>query len=107
MAAAAGDGAVKPLQCAMKLANGAIELDTGNRPRVRRHKARRGRRPQAPPERPPARGGSGAGVGAPSGTSPAAPGARGAGVGVTLDSSPRSAGRSLSAKRGPGTRARL
>ncbi|XP_066098546.1 VPS9 domain-containing protein 1 isoform X2 [Saccopteryx bilineata] len=33
MAAAAGDGAVKPLQCAMKLANGAIELDTGNRPR--------------------------------------------------------------------------
>lgn len=36
MAAAAGDGSVKPLQCAMKLANGAIELDTGNRPRVRR-----------------------------------------------------------------------
>ncbi|XP_074171094.1 VPS9 domain-containing protein 1 isoform X2 [Rhinolophus sinicus] len=33
MAAAAGDGAVKPLQCAMKLANGAIELDTGNQPR--------------------------------------------------------------------------
>ncbi|XP_058384518.1 VPS9 domain-containing protein 1 isoform X3 [Diceros bicornis minor] len=33
MAAAAGDGAVKPLQCAMKLANGAIELDTSNRPR--------------------------------------------------------------------------
>ncbi|KAM5295623.1 VPS9 domain-containing protein 1 isoform 2-T2 [Glossophaga mutica] len=33
MAAAAGDGAAKPLQCAMKLANGAIELDTGNRPR--------------------------------------------------------------------------
>ncbi|XP_047702238.1 VPS9 domain-containing protein 1 isoform X4 [Prionailurus viverrinus] len=33
MAAAAGDGAMKPLQCAMKLANGAIELDTGNRPR--------------------------------------------------------------------------
>ncbi|XP_032182380.1 VPS9 domain-containing protein 1 isoform X3 [Mustela erminea] len=33
MAAAAGDGAVKPLQGAMKLANGAIELDTGNRPR--------------------------------------------------------------------------
>ncbi|XP_023588357.1 VPS9 domain-containing protein 1 [Trichechus manatus latirostris] len=33
MAAAAGDGAVKPLQSAMKLANGAIELDTGNRPR--------------------------------------------------------------------------
>uniref|UniRef100_A0A8C3YIW3 VPS9 domain containing 1 n=1 Tax=Catagonus wagneri TaxID=51154 RepID=A0A8C3YIW3_9CETA len=33
MAAAAGDGAVKPLQRAMKLANGAIELDTGNRPR--------------------------------------------------------------------------
>ncbi|KAM8774083.1 VPS9 domain-containing protein 1 isoform 2-T2 [Rhynchonycteris naso] len=33
MAAAAGDGAVKPLQCAMKLANGAIELDSGNRPR--------------------------------------------------------------------------
>nr|XP_030705254.1 VPS9 domain-containing protein 1 isoform X3 [Globicephala melas] len=33
MAAAVGDGAVKPLQCAMKLANGAIELDTGNRPR--------------------------------------------------------------------------
>ncbi|XP_017917393.1 PREDICTED: VPS9 domain-containing protein 1 isoform X1 [Capra hircus] len=33
MAAAAGDGSVKPLQCAMKLANGAIELDTGNRPR--------------------------------------------------------------------------
>lgn len=42
MAAAAGDGAVKPLQCAMKLANGAIELDTGNRPRVRRGAARRG-----------------------------------------------------------------
>lgn len=36
MAAAAGDGTVKPLQSAMKLANGAIELDTGNRPRVRR-----------------------------------------------------------------------
>ncbi|XP_007937431.1 VPS9 domain-containing protein 1 [Orycteropus afer afer] len=33
MAAAAGDGAVKPLQSAMKLANGAIELDSGNRPR--------------------------------------------------------------------------
>ncbi|XP_075393071.1 VPS9 domain-containing protein 1 isoform X2 [Tenrec ecaudatus] len=33
MAAAAGDGVVKPLQSAMKLANGAIELDTGNRPR--------------------------------------------------------------------------
>ncbi|XP_040838140.1 VPS9 domain-containing protein 1 [Ochotona curzoniae] len=33
MAAAAGDGAMKPLQSAMKLANGAIELDTGNRPR--------------------------------------------------------------------------
>ncbi|XP_008840379.1 VPS9 domain-containing protein 1 isoform X7 [Nannospalax galili] len=33
MAAAAGDGAAKPLQSAMKLANGAIELDTGNRPR--------------------------------------------------------------------------
>ncbi|XP_072802965.1 VPS9 domain-containing protein 1 isoform X1 [Vicugna pacos] len=33
MAAAAGDGAVKPLQCAMKLANEAIELDTSNRPR--------------------------------------------------------------------------
>uniref|UniRef100_A0A8C9J9S3 VPS9 domain containing 1 n=1 Tax=Piliocolobus tephrosceles TaxID=591936 RepID=A0A8C9J9S3_9PRIM len=33
MAAAAGDGTVKPLQSAMKLANGAIELDTGNRPR--------------------------------------------------------------------------
>ncbi|XP_062033863.1 VPS9 domain-containing protein 1 isoform X2 [Lepus europaeus] len=33
MAAAAGDAAVKPLQSAMKLANGAIELDTGNRPR--------------------------------------------------------------------------
>ncbi|XP_024591259.1 VPS9 domain-containing protein 1 isoform X1 [Neophocaena asiaeorientalis asiaeorientalis] len=33
MAAAVGDGAVKPLQCAMKLANGAIELDTGNRTR--------------------------------------------------------------------------
>ncbi|XP_053411945.1 VPS9 domain-containing protein 1 isoform X2 [Nycticebus coucang] len=33
MATAAGDGAVKPLQSAMKLANGAIELDTGNRPR--------------------------------------------------------------------------
>ncbi|XP_012592687.1 VPS9 domain-containing protein 1 isoform X2 [Microcebus murinus] len=33
MAAAAGDSAVKPLQSAMKLANGAIELDTGNRPR--------------------------------------------------------------------------
>uniref|UniRef100_A0A2R9CR61 VPS9 domain containing 1 n=1 Tax=Pan paniscus TaxID=9597 RepID=A0A2R9CR61_PANPA len=32
MAAAAGDGTVKPLQSAMKLANGAIELDTGNRP---------------------------------------------------------------------------
>ncbi|KAF5915109.1 hypothetical protein HPG69_013379 [Diceros bicornis minor] len=39
MAAAAGDGAVKPLQCAMKLANGAIELDTSNRPRVRRGEA--------------------------------------------------------------------
>lgn len=24
---------MKPLQCAMKLANGAIELDTGNQPR--------------------------------------------------------------------------
>lgn len=35
MAAAAGDGAAKPLQSAMKLANKAIELDTGNRPRVR------------------------------------------------------------------------
>ncbi|XP_042558219.1 VPS9 domain-containing protein 1 isoform X1 [Dipodomys spectabilis] len=33
MAAAAGDGAAKPLQSAMKLANGAIELDAGNRPR--------------------------------------------------------------------------
>uniref|UniRef100_A0A8C8W8H1 VPS9 domain-containing protein n=1 Tax=Peromyscus maniculatus bairdii TaxID=230844 RepID=A0A8C8W8H1_PERMB len=33
MAAAAGDGAAKPLQSAMKLANRAIELDTGNRPR--------------------------------------------------------------------------
>ncbi|XP_012667493.1 VPS9 domain-containing protein 1 isoform X2 [Otolemur garnettii] len=33
MATAAGDGTVKPLQSAMKLANGAIELDTGNRPR--------------------------------------------------------------------------
>nr|XP_044997729.1 VPS9 domain-containing protein 1 isoform X2 [Jaculus jaculus] len=33
MAAAAGDTAAKPLQSAMKLANGAIELDTGNRPR--------------------------------------------------------------------------
>ncbi|XP_051024718.1 VPS9 domain-containing protein 1 [Acomys russatus] len=33
MAAAAGDGAAKPLQSAMKLANKAIELDTGNRPR--------------------------------------------------------------------------
>lgn len=41
MAAAAGDGTVKPLQCAMKLANGAIELDTGNQPRVRRDEARR------------------------------------------------------------------
>lgn len=35
MAAAAGDGGAKPLQSAMKLANKAIELDTGNRPRVR------------------------------------------------------------------------
>ncbi|XP_023561008.1 VPS9 domain-containing protein 1 isoform X1 [Octodon degus] len=33
MAAAAGDGPAKPLQSAMKMANGAIELDTGNRPR--------------------------------------------------------------------------
>ncbi|XP_058431814.1 VPS9 domain-containing protein 1 isoform X6 [Marmota monax] len=33
MAAAAGDGAARPLQNAMKLANGAIELDAGNRPR--------------------------------------------------------------------------
>ncbi|XP_006902926.1 PREDICTED: VPS9 domain-containing protein 1 [Elephantulus edwardii] len=33
MAAAAGDVAIKPLQSAMKLANGAIELDTNNRPR--------------------------------------------------------------------------
>ncbi|XP_076989444.1 VPS9 domain-containing protein 1 isoform X1 [Tamandua tetradactyla] len=33
MAAAAGDSTAKPLQNAMKLANGAIELDTGNRPR--------------------------------------------------------------------------
>lgn len=40
MAAAAGDGAAKPLQSAMKLANKAIELDTGNRPRVRLGKAR-------------------------------------------------------------------
>ncbi|XP_074864718.1 VPS9 domain-containing protein 1 isoform X2 [Carettochelys insculpta] len=31
--AAGGDGAAKPLQSAMKLAAGAIELDTGNRPR--------------------------------------------------------------------------
>ncbi|XP_067392849.1 VPS9 domain-containing protein 1 [Emydura macquarii macquarii] len=31
--AAGGEGAVKPLQSAMKLAAGAIELDTGNRPR--------------------------------------------------------------------------
>ncbi|XP_042701234.2 VPS9 domain-containing protein 1 isoform X3 [Chrysemys picta bellii] len=31
--AAGGDGAAKPLQTAMKLAAGAIELDTGNRPR--------------------------------------------------------------------------
>ncbi|XP_075795939.1 VPS9 domain-containing protein 1 [Pelodiscus sinensis] len=31
--AAGGDGAAKPLQSAMKLATGAIELDTGNRPR--------------------------------------------------------------------------
>nr|XP_048673027.1 VPS9 domain-containing protein 1 isoform X4 [Caretta caretta] len=31
--AAGGDGAVKPLQSAMKLAAAAIELDTGNRPR--------------------------------------------------------------------------
>lgn len=30
---------MKPLQCAMKLANGAIELDTGNQPRVRRGEA--------------------------------------------------------------------
>ncbi|XP_024051045.1 VPS9 domain-containing protein 1 [Terrapene carolina triunguis] len=30
--AAGGDGAAKPLQTAMKLAAGAIELDTGNRP---------------------------------------------------------------------------
>lgn len=48
MAAAAGDGAAKPLQSAMKLANKAIELDTGNRPRVRlggvrQHLARGGR----------------------------------------------------------------
>lgn len=41
MAAAAGDGAAKPLQSAMKLANRAIELDTGNRPRVRLGGARR------------------------------------------------------------------
>ncbi|XP_047385817.1 VPS9 domain-containing protein 1 isoform X5 [Sciurus carolinensis] len=33
MAAAAGDSAARPLQSAMKLANGAIELDAGNRPR--------------------------------------------------------------------------
>ncbi|XP_037671452.1 VPS9 domain-containing protein 1 isoform X2 [Choloepus didactylus] len=33
MATAAGDGTAKPLQSAMKLANGAIELDAGNRPR--------------------------------------------------------------------------
>ncbi|XP_020029182.1 VPS9 domain-containing protein 1 isoform X1 [Castor canadensis] len=33
MAAAAGDGAARPLQSAMKMANLAIELDTGNRPR--------------------------------------------------------------------------
>lgn len=41
MAAAAGDGAAKPLQSAMKLANKAIELDTDNRPRVRLGGARR------------------------------------------------------------------
>ncbi|XP_060040958.1 VPS9 domain-containing protein 1 isoform X1 [Erinaceus europaeus] len=33
MAAAAGDGAARPLQGAMKLANRALELDAGNRPR--------------------------------------------------------------------------
>ncbi|XP_073082911.1 VPS9 domain-containing protein 1 isoform X6 [Manis javanica] len=58
MATAAGDGAVKPLQCAMKLANGAIELDTGNQPRVEKqavpHWAAQGREEAAyAPERHP------------------------------------------------------
>lgn len=57
MATAAGDGAVKPLQCAMKLANGAIELDTGNQPRVRRGEA------GAPGGPPPAAGPAGVGEG--------------------------------------------
>lgn len=78
MAAAAGDGAVKPLQCAMKLANGAIELDTGNQPRVRRGEA--GMAPDL--GQPGGRGrGRGRGVGAgqdPSGGS----GALGSGVGL-------------------------
>ncbi|KAG8508173.1 hypothetical protein J0S82_010730 [Galemys pyrenaicus] len=41
MAAAAGDGVARPLQCAMKLANAAIELDAGSRPRVRHEGGRR------------------------------------------------------------------
>lgn len=85
MAAAAGDGAAKPLQCAMKLANGAIELDTGNRPRVRRPNTRRGRssrRLRAPPTCSlPGGRERGRGPGwAPSGTPPAVPGAPGSGV---------------------------
>ena len=85
MAAAAGDGAVKPLQCAMKLANGAIELDTGNRPRVRRPNTRRGRSPrrfQAPlPAACPVGVSEGGARGwVPSRTPPAFPGALGSGV---------------------------
>lgn len=75
MAAAAGDGAVKPLQCAMKLANGAIELDTGNRPRVRRGEARRGaaRRGRGWGRGPRRRPGGGAGLGGAAGWAPAGP----------------------------------
>ncbi|KAM6177476.1 VPS9 domain-containing protein 1 [Erethizon dorsatum] len=76
MAAAAGDCAAKPLQNAMKLANGAIELDTGSRPRTAAGSGRilRGRvsrtevaceeggRGQQPPDERQARAGHRAGV---------------------------------------------
>lgn len=78
MAAAAGDGAVKPLQCAMKLANGAIELDTGNRPRVRRGAARRGEAGPAPTRGRLSGRGQGRGRGVGAGRTPGGCGAPGA-----------------------------
>lgn len=84
MAAAVGDGAVKPLQCAMKLANGAIELDTGNRPRVRR--AGRGGGGSRPAASPVGVGEGGAAGWAPPGLSEGS-GARARASAVTLDSS--------------------